>query len=134
MLQINKNVNVVTFIAEEKAIILCSPTFSSLNIKKNDDNLYVLEIEEEYMEVVKNLITRNDGKIVKIEKYKYLYFDKCDKEPIENLFFEYCISEKIFSKNDFCIVQISGNCLSVEILLQKNGFEPLKIIEPVRII
>ena len=59
-------------------------------------------------------------------KEKKLYFHKCEKEVIQKLFEEYCILDKVYLEEGFCIVEVSGECLSVEILLQKNGFEPVE--------
>ena len=54
---------VIRFTANRDAIILLSPTFSTLNIQHVKGDLYQVEIDSDYGEMTKELIERNGGKI-----------------------------------------------------------------------
>ncbi len=55
---------VINFTAEKDSIILKSPMFSTLDIQKNGNRNYFLEIEKTYVDPIKEQIERNGGKIL----------------------------------------------------------------------
>ena len=62
-----------------------------------------------------------------LEEKKEIFFHKCEQKAIKELFDLYCISDNVSIDGNFCKVEVSGECLSVEVLLYQNGFEPVDI-------
>ena len=62
--QVKENTKRIEFEAKKDALILKSPMFATLDIKNIEDNKYFLEIEASYVDIIKEKIERNGGKIL----------------------------------------------------------------------